>query len=107
MRKINNETLKDMIPSFYRYNGKIIKVEDKNGSRTKYIVTMRTYLHLSGDLVIIEWDNSEVKYTTKLNHPELENWTSKMYWKGVYSESQKELKVQKEKNSEKNSEVNT
>ena len=29
MRKLNEEPLKDMIPSFYRYNGEIKKLEDK------------------------------------------------------------------------------
>ena len=47
----------------------------------KYTVSMKTYLHLSGDVVIMEWLDGEVKYTTKLNHSDLKNWSSKMYWK--------------------------
>ena len=74
------------------FSRRTVKLEDKNGPRNKFIVVMKTYLHLSGDMVTMEWDNTEVKYTTKLNHPDLENWSSKMYWKGTYSESQAELK---------------
>ena len=43
---------------------------------------MKTYLHLVGDLVIMEWFDGEVKFNTKINHPDLKNWSGKMYWKG-------------------------
>lgn len=71
-----------------------VKVDDRNGSRNKFVVSMKTYLHLMGDVVVMEWDNSEVKYTTKLNHIDLQNWSGKMYWKGTYSQVQGQLQAQ-------------
>jgi hypothetical protein len=56
-------------------------IKDKDKMKYKYTVSMKTYLHLSGDVVIMEWLDGEVKYTTKLNHSDLKNWSSKMYWK--------------------------
>jgi len=72
-----------------------VKVEDRNGTRNKFVVVMKTYLHLMGDVVVMEWDNSEVKYTTKINHEDLQNWSGRMYWKGTYSQSQAQLQTQK------------
>jgi hypothetical protein len=64
---------------------KSVKVEDRTGIRYKYIVVMKTYLHLMGDVVVFEWDNGEVKYTTKLNHPDLNNWSGRLYFDSVKS----------------------
>lgn len=57
------------------------KTEDKYTTRYKYVVSIRTYLQLEGDIVVMEWEKNEVKYHTKLNHPELKNWSSRMFWK--------------------------
>ena len=62
---------------YRRYNSVVI---DGNGkSRTRYSIAIKTYLHLMGDIVVFTWDNDEVTYTTKLNHPNLENWGGKMF----------------------------
>ena len=55
-------------------------VKDKDKMKYKFTVSMRTYLNLTGDIVVMEWLDGEVKYTTKLNHCDLKNWSSKMYW---------------------------
>jgi hypothetical protein len=57
--------------------------KEKENGKNKFTVSMNTYLHLMGDIVVMEWFDNEVKYTTKLNHGELKNWSSKMYWKTV------------------------
>ena len=61
-------------------NGKVITDENGN-TRIKHTVHMKTYVSLMGDIVMISWDNNEVSFYTKLNHPELQNWGKKMYWK--------------------------
>ena len=71
-----------------------VKMEDKNGTRNKYVVVMKTYIHLMGDVVVMEWDDDEVSYTTKLNHADLQNWSGKMHWKGTYSQVQSQLQTQ-------------
>jgi hypothetical protein len=79
--------------SFYDKKGRIIEfdnegvcrrytteVSDSNGkTRTKYYVMIKTYISLMGDMVVFTWDNNEVTFTTKLNHPDLENWGGKMF----------------------------
>jgi hypothetical protein len=59
------------------------KEKDKDNAKPKFTVSMNTYLHLMGDIIVMEWFDNEVKYTTKLNHADLKNWSSKMYWKTV------------------------
>lgn len=59
------------------------KEDDKDKPKYKFTVWMKTYLHLSGDVVIMEWFDGEVKFNTRLNHPDLKNWSGRMYWKGV------------------------
>ena len=60
---------------------KYVKVFDKEKERIKLMVTMETYLHMMGDLILMEWDNEQVTYTTKINHADLKNWSGIMYWK--------------------------
>lgn len=61
-------------------DGKVVK--DENGNvKKRFIVYMKTYLSLVGDIVILTWSDNEVSYYTNLNHPELKNWGGKMYWK--------------------------
>ena len=57
--------------------------KEKENAKPKFTVSMNTYLHLMGDIIVMEWFDNEVKYTTKLNHADLKNWSSKMYWKTV------------------------
>ena len=87
---------------------KYVHVEDKRKEkRTKFVVVMKTYLHLMGDLVVMEWDNGEVRYTTKLNHEDLQNWSEKMYWKGTYSQVQTQLQAQTTEQTPEQTQVQT
>jgi hypothetical protein len=61
-------------------NGKPVLDENKN-PKLKYTVYMKTYISLSGDVVMISWYDGEVSFYTKLAHPDLHNWGRKMYWK--------------------------
>jgi hypothetical protein len=69
-----------------KYCETIMETKKENGQNVKkptikYICRLKTFFNVMGDTVQLEWKDGEVKYTTKLNHPELQNWTSKMYWK--------------------------
>jgi hypothetical protein len=58
-------------------------IKEKDTTKYKFTVSMKTYLSLVGDVIVMEWLDGEVKYYTKLNHPDLKNWSGRMYWKGV------------------------
>ena len=59
------------------------KEDEKDKPKYKFTVWMKTYLHLAGDIVIMEWFDGEVKFNTKLNHQDLKNWSGRMYWRGT------------------------
>lgn len=61
-------------------NGKLV-TDEKGTVRTRHTVYMKTYVSLMGDIVMFTWDDGEVSFYTKLNHPDLPNWGRKMYWK--------------------------
>ena len=64
-----------------RYSEEITETNGK--SRTRYVVIMKTYINLMGDMITFTWDNEEASFYTKFNHPDLSNFGGKMFWKNA------------------------